>query len=109
MYYLLLLLPLALADFTGGLPTNLINGYYRYRPSPLDGPGNGFTQYYALWGANSTVTDAYKQNPWIEHHEIKEDNSGMIMRSIPEVGEPLVIDTTWNKWISFYHPILRKN
>merc|ERR1719376_590236 len=108
MYYLLVL-PLTFALSSRGLPTNLINGYYKYKPSPLDGPRNGFTQYYALWGLNSTMTDVLKQNPLVKHHEIKEDNSGMIMRSLPEAGEPIVVDMTWNKWISVYHPILRKN
>ena len=50
-----------------------------------------------------------KQNPWINQHELKEDNSGMIIRSLPEGEEPFVVEMTWNKWITVKHPALNKN
>merc|ERR1719312_61747 len=107
MLYWALVLPLALAHYKVGPSTNLISGFYRYKAAPFDGPANGMTQYFGLYGINASVTKTIKENPFITQYMIKEDNSGMIVTE--QLQEPLVFDLTWNKWFKIFHPLLGKD
>jgi len=96
----LLLLLLGLANFICGhiLQTNLINGSYRYKEGPYDGPLTGMDQYFAVWGVDSSVTDLYKANPYTETWILNEDGTGLTIAPISPGEEGAdILKYQWGK------------
>ena len=58
---------------------------------PYDGPATGFTQYFGIWGLNSTSSEVIKAEPWTEIWTVKEDGSGV---TVDTDGQ--VIDADWD-------------
>jgi len=97
---LLPLLVLGLANFICGhiLQTNLINGSFRYKEGPYDGPLTGMDQYFAVWGVDSSVTDLYKANPYTETWTLKEDGTGLTIAPIsPGEKGADILEYQWGK------------
>merc|ERR1712233_20324 len=95
-----LLVLLGLSNFICGhiLQTNLINGSYRYREGPYDGPLTGMDQYFAVWGVDSSVTDLYKANPYTETWTLKEDGTGLTIAPIsPGEKGADILEYQWGK------------
>ena len=57
------------------------------------------SQYFALWGINTTLVELYKEFPPTELYTLKEDGTGYTMESLqgPEAGVSELFDLTWNK------------
>merc|ERR1712203_97198 len=97
---LLPLLVLGLANFICChiLQTNLINGNYRYKEGPYDGPLTGMDQYFAVWGVDSSVTDLYKANPYTETWTLNEDGTGLTIAPIsPGEKGADILEYQWGK------------
>jgi len=94
------LLLLGFANFNCGhiLQTNLINGGYRYKEGPYDGPLTGMDQYFAVWGVNSSITDLYKAHPYTEFWKLKEDGTGLYIAPISPGEEGAdILEYDWGK------------
>merc|ERR1711863_27053 len=94
------LIVLGLANFICGhiLQTNLINGGYRYKEGPYDGPLTGMDQYFAVWGVNSSITDLYKAHPYTEFWKLKEDGTGLYIAPISPGEEGAdILEYDWGK------------
>merc|ERR1711997_1297482 len=97
-----LLVLLGLSNFICGhiLQTNLINGSYRYKEGPYDGPLTGMDQYFAVWGLSRSdnITELYKANPYTETWTLKEDGTGLTIAPISPGDEGSdILEYQWGK------------
>ena len=58
----------------------------------------GFTQYFGIWGLNSTASEGIKAAPWTEVWMVKEDGSGVTVDTEDEI-----LDLTWNTPATMTH------